>query len=183
MRALPIIIVLAACEDVPQPYDLDHARVMAVRVDPPAIAPGERATVEVLVTDSAAVPYVATDVSMREVVAGPEPGVVLLDIHVGTADGPLVVQKALTIGERRENPAAPVITTPLAFTDGEKVTLEVAAPDPLLVYRWFSSVGDLTGFTTAAARLDPKAGEGFIVVVARDAAGGTAWTIAPATAR
>ncbi|MBA3500046.1 MAG: hypothetical protein M4D80_21805 [Myxococcota bacterium] len=183
MRALPVIVLLAACEDVPQPYDLDHARVMAVRIDPPAIAPGERATVEVLVTDSAASPYVATDVSMREVIAGPDPGVVLLDIEVGTADGTLVVQKALTIGARRDNPAPPVIATPLDFVDGEKVTLEVAAPDPALVYRWFSSVGDLTGFTTPAARLDPKAGEGFIVVVVRDVAGGTAWTIAPATTR
>jgi hypothetical protein len=183
MRFLPFVVLLAACEDVPQPYDLDHARVMAVRVDPPAVAPGERATVEVLVTDSGAAPYVATDVSMREVVAGLEPGVVLLEIEVGTADGPLVVQKALTIGERRENPAAPLIATPMEFVDGEKVTLELAAPDPALVYRWFSSVGDLTGFTTAAARLDPKAGEGLIVVVARDVAGGTAWTIAPATAR
>jgi hypothetical protein len=183
MRALPIIVLLAACEDVPQPYDLDHARVMAVRVDPPAAAPGERATVEVLVTDSTAAPYVATDVSMRDVVAGPEPGVVLLDIHVGTADGPLVVQKAFTIGTRRENPAAPVIVTPLEFVDGEKVTIELAAPDPALVYRWFSSVGDLTGFTTPAARIDPKAGEGFIVVVVRDLAGGTAWTVTPATSR
>lgn len=191
-----LLALLAACEDVPQPFDLDHARVMAVRIEPPAIAPGETATVEVLVTDSAATPRVAaaTDVSMQanvltqrtdagwQVHAGSEPGLVLLDIEVATADGPLVTQKALTIGERRANPPAPVLVVP-ALVDGAKVTLGVEAPDPALVYRWFSSVGDLTGYTTPAPRLEPTAGEGTLVVVVRDTLGGTAWTIAAVQAR
>jgi hypothetical protein len=193
MKRVAMLLLLCSCEDVPQPFDLDHARVMAVRIEPPAIAPGETATVEVLVTDSSAEPHVAaaTDVSMQanvltqrteagwEVHAGTEPGVVLLDIEVATADGPLVTQKALTIGTRRDNPAAPALALP-ALVDGEKVTLGVGA-DPALVYRWFSSVGDLTGYTTPTPRLDPKPGNGVIVVVVRDTMGGTAWTITPAT--
>lgn len=193
MNRIALLALLAGCEDVPQPFDLDHARVMAVRIEPPAIAPGETAAVEVLVTDSSAQPRVAAaeQVSMQanvitertdhgwRVHAGTEPGLVLLDIEVATADGSLVTQKALTIGVPAANPIAPVLAIP-ELVDGEKVTLGLEGADPTLVYRWFSSVGGLTGFTTPSPRLDPEAGEGTIVVVVRDAAGGTAWTIAPA---
>jgi hypothetical protein len=56
-----VAALLAGCAgDVAQPYELDHARVLAVRVEPAALAPGETGTVTVLFTDSRAEPRVAS---------------------------------------------------------------------------------------------------------------------------
>lgn len=46
-----IAIVLAAgCADVTEPYELAHPRVIAIRTEPAALAPGARGRIEVLVT-------------------------------------------------------------------------------------------------------------------------------------
>lgn len=193
MRAC-LFLVVAACADVPQPFDLDHARIMAVRIDPPAIADGERARIDVLVTDSAATPRIADplDVTIDApgltierdelgwfVIAPPIEGIVPLALAVITTDGPLAGQKTIAFGERANNPAPPSFSIP-ELVAGRETTLAVEAPDPELSYRWFSSVGDLKGYTRSQASIDPIAASGFLVVVVRDQAGGVAWTIAPA---
>jgi hypothetical protein len=207
MRA-SIIVLLAACADVPQPFDLDHARVMAVRVEPPAIVAGETARVDVLVTDSSAqpretqafeilvtpelAPYVQRGDAGWQITAPDElvlaePIVVAFDLVVDTADGPLRANKTIELGRTAQNPIAPAITLDgvageLAIPIATRSFLGVEPMDPALSYRWFSSVGDLVGYTRAEARIEPEAvTEGTIAVVVRDDAGGTAWTIVPAT--
>ncbi|MEO8704543.1 MAG: hypothetical protein ABI867_31100 [Kofleriaceae bacterium] len=220
MNRLWLLAVLAACEDVPQPFDLDHARVMAVRIEPPAIAAGATARIDVLVTDSSAEPReagpdaIAVDahglalardaggwtvtapdeaglVQLRAALAVPAaaPLVVPIELVVDTPDGPLVAQKTIELGAAAENPAPPAITLdgaladPLAIPLDRRSFLGVDPEDPALAYRWFSSVGDLVGYTRAEARIEPDtAAAGLIIVVVRDQAGGTAWTIVPATA-
>jgi hypothetical protein len=210
MKALvSIVVLLAACEDVPQPYDLDHARVMAVRIEPPAIAANESARVEVLVTDvatleprlatasevelevpAALAPFVARD-DVGWVITAPDataPIVVPLSLTVSTPDGLLPAQKTIELGRSAANPIAPAIVSSdgsdLELPVGERSFVTVEPADPALSYRWFSSIGDLVGFTRAEARVEPEAPtDGILVVVVRDQAGGTAWTIAPASAR
>ncbi len=220
MRALVIAAcLLVGCDDVPQPFDLDHARVMAVRIDPPALAPEDRARIDVLVTDSSAQPRIADPATVTvEAVIGVTVGrdddgwfataptaaqltalrvalgvadgadvVVPLALTIATVDGVLPAQKTLALGTRADNPAAPAITLDgavgaLVMTPGRDAALAVAPSVAALSYRWFSSVGDLTGYTRAEARLDPVRGaEGHVVVVVRDQVGGTAWTIATAS--
>ena len=229
--ALSVVLVSCCslgCTDVPQPFDLDHARVMAVRIDPPSLPPDQVATIDVLVTDAAAQPYQAPVASVRVtlpaalVAAGlgdtlqqtatgwqltspdaatmasirmalnktsEEPLVVPLDIEVTTADGTLIAQKTVAFGPLALNPAVPTITqndvvTALTMEPGVEATLSVQNPVDDHSYRWFSSVGDLKGFTRAQVRVDPIAGPaGLIVVVVRDQAGGTSWAMSPVAAR
>jgi hypothetical protein len=224
MKRAPILLVLlpalalplaAGCEEVPLPYQLDHSRVMAVRVDPPAIAAGERARVEVLVTDAIAGPRVADpgavsiaapaglalardaagwaidapgerELAVARAALGLAPDadvIVPLAITIATETGELTAQKTLALGARAANPAAPTILqdgapAPGPMASGREVQLAVTPMDRAYAYRWFSSVGELTGYTRAEARLDPEgAARGLIGVVARDQAGGTAWTL------
>ena len=60
-RALTLLAltVAAGCTDLSQRWELDHARVLAVRLSAPGLAPGEVATVDALVVDDAGVPAVA----------------------------------------------------------------------------------------------------------------------------
>lgn len=199
MRRLCLILLAAGCEDVAEPYELDHARIVAVRIDPPAFAPGDRARIDVLVTDASAGLRAATPDAFvvsspyvpitRELdawyVAAPVDAphaVVPLELVVDSDEGPLVAQKTLEIGMRAENPVAPVILqdgapAPMAMTSGRAVQLAVSPHDPALSYRWFSSVGDVTGYQRPEAELDPtRAALGTIGVVVRDQRGGTAWT-------
>ncbi|MBC7973349.1 MAG: hypothetical protein H7138_00065 [Myxococcales bacterium] len=197
------MLILAGCADVPQPFDLDHPRVMAVRIDPPSIAFGESARVDVLITDPTALPHVADPATVtisapggmtferdaqgwRVIAAAMVDVIVPIAVTVETSGGVLVAEKSIAIGAPAANPAAPVITLDgevreLTIASGRDALLAVTPSDPLLSYRWFSSVGDLTGYTRAEASLEPLRGTiGTIVVVVRDQAGGTAWTIAPA---
>lgn len=69
MRQRPLVLTLGAAlaaatlgacaDDVAQPYELDHARVLAVRTDPAQLGPGDRGVLEVLTTDAAAAPRLA----------------------------------------------------------------------------------------------------------------------------
>jgi hypothetical protein len=203
MRALLFAALLAACTDVPQPFELDHARVMAVRVDPPSLAPGERTRIDVLVTDNSGPRVAPPTAFMVEAPPGLEPRqtpegwfldapttatsiVVPLSLSIDTAEGTLTAQKTVAFGAHADNPAAPEIlldgeARPLDVAPGAERLLSVNEPIDGLSYRWFSSVGDLVGYTTTEARLEPIDGlNGYIVLVVRDQAGGTAWTLSPA---
>lgn len=229
MRTLALVsaLLLASCTDVPQPFDLDHPRIMAVRIDPPALAPGDVASIAPLVTDPTAQPRIAAPAEV-EVALPPEAAafasllvrepdgwrltapdeatlaelrvagglaadalvIVPLEIRIagltGPGEGPLVASKTVALGARAANPPAPAIlidgaSPPAVMRAGAEITLGIAAPDPAHSYRWFSSVGDLMGFTRAEATLDaevpPADQRGQIAVVVRDQAGGTAWTL------
>lgn len=218
MRSAAVFaLALAACVDVPEPYDLDHARVMAVRIEPPALAPGETARIDVLVTDSSVQPRVAdasaveirspagplalakddrgwtiTAPSMAELAAirsarglATEADVIApLELDVTTADGVLPAQKTIAFGTPGANPSAIAIDgagEEIVIPAGRTATFDASPVAEGLSYRWFSSVGDLTGYTRARVEVDPDRGaEGALVLVVRDQAGGTAWTIVPA---
>lgn len=193
-----LLFAIVGCAEVAQPFELDHPRVMAVRVDPPAVAAGGTARVEVLITDqggprvapfaevAVAVPFGATvgrDDRGWFVTAGQTAGLVALDITVQLSGQTATVQKTFAIGTPTANPVVPEIVGELdAIPASRDLVLAPSTRDDLLSYRWFSSVGDLKGFTRAEATLDPIAGAtGNIVLVVRDQAGGTAWVIEPAT--
>ena len=193
-----LLLVLVGCADVAQPYELDHPRVMAVRIDPPAIASGDTARIELLVTDldgprvappsevEIAVPFgasVGRDDEGWFVTAGAVDTLVALDITVQLVGQPATVQKTFAIGERAENPPRPKIIGQLVeIPAGRDAAFTPEVVDEALSYRWFSSIGDLEGFTRAEVTLDPIAGAaGEIALVVRDQAGGTAWEIAAAT--
>jgi hypothetical protein len=211
---LLLVAVLAGCEDVPQPFELDHARVMAVRVEPPAVAAGQRARIDVLVTDGADGPRVAAadgfavtapglavarladgwyvtapteaELSAARAALGlpAEADVIAgLELAVESAEGTLHAQKTLAFGRPAQNPAPPAILQdgaagPIAMTVGRDVVLSPMPVDAAFSYRWFSSVGELIGYTRPEARLEPdQKRAGVVGVVVRDQAGGTAWTI------
>jgi hypothetical protein len=213
------------CEDVPQAFDLDHARIMAIRAEPPALAPEATAAIDVLFTDSTIEPRVAApdaieirlpaeaaafaDYLVRTAdgwrltapdaatidtiraslgLAAGDPLAVPLELELATADGPLTAVKLVAIGAAAANPAAPAIMidgTPGAAVqtgiDAALAASPTAGDDH--VYRWFSSVGELDGFTrptaTLSPEIEPPRTTGHLAVVVRDAAGGVAWTIVP----
>ena len=59
MKRMVLLLGLVGCADVPQPFELDHARVMAVRMEPPALAPDAVGRIDVLVTDAERGPRLA----------------------------------------------------------------------------------------------------------------------------
>jgi hypothetical protein len=201
-----IAALVGACTDVPLPYELEHTRVMAVRLEPPSLGPSERATIDVLVTDAIAGARVAAGAQLA--VTSPAPItitfadgqwsvtapsllpsdtlVIPLDISISTDTDTLTAQKTLALGATGRNPIAPVILqdgvqAPAVMDPDRDVILDVDGALPDLSYRWFSSVGELTGYTRARATLEPEAGaRGQLGVVVRDQAGGTAWTLVDA---
>ncbi len=67
------------------------------------------------------------------------------------------------------------------FARKTDAVLSVESPVSDHDYRWFSSVGDLVGYTRAQATLTPSdVDAGSIVVVERDQADGTSWATASA---
>lgn len=71
LRWLSLAALAACADDVAQPYELDHARVLAIRTDPAQLGPGDRGALEVLATDAAATPRLATPAEL-EVTLAPE---------------------------------------------------------------------------------------------------------------
>lgn len=189
-----LLLLLVGCADVAEPYELEHARVMAVVVTPPGLAAGETARVELLITDEAG-PRIADPFEVE--LASPL-GLEMKRDDDGwtiTADGRdaivgfearvngLVAQKTVAFGAHADNPPTPVIAGALdGIPANRDLELSPEVIDPAWSYRWFSSVGELTGYTRADATLEPLAGAtGAIALVVRDQAGGTSWVIEEAT--
>jgi hypothetical protein len=193
-----LLVFLLGCADVAEPFELDHPRVMAVRLTPPGLASGETARIDVLVTDDEAGPRVAApdDVEVTTVFGVPiarddegwlvtaddREGIVSLDIRARVGGEDLHAQKTVALGAHADNPAAPAIVGALTeLAPDRDVVLAPELIDPMLSYRWFSSIGDLSGYTRPEVTLEPIAGaRGTIGLVVRDQAGGTAWVLAPA---
>lgn len=186
------LIFLVGCADVAQPYELEHPRIMAVAVTPPGLAAGETARIDVLITDGA--PRVADPAEVEitsmfglaiergetwTITADERTSVVAFEVRVGE----LTAQKTLAFGAHADNPPVPAIAAPLDEIPANRdLELAPVVVDPGWSYRWFSSVGELTGYTRPDATLEPVAGaSGAIALVVRDQAGGTSWVIEDAT--
>lgn len=191
-----LCLLLVGCADVAEPYELEHPRVMAVGVTPPGLAAGETARIDILVTDADG-PRVAdpneveisSDFGLAitrddgwHITADGRSSIVAFDVRVQVGAELLAAQKTLAFGAHADNPPAPVIAASVAEIPADRdyvLTPEVI--DPAWSYRWFSSIGELTGYTRPEATLEPIAGaEGAIALVVRDQAGGTSWAIQPA---
>lgn len=188
-----LLLALVGCADVAQPYELEHARVMAVGVTPPGLAAGETARIDVLITDEAG-PRVADPLEVEissdfglaitrdetwQITADGRASVVLFDVRING----LTAQKTLAFGAHADNPPTPAIVGAVESIPANRdLVLVPEVIDPAWSYRWFSSVGELTGYTRAESTLEPIAGaSGALALVVRDQAGGTSWVITPAT--
>ncbi|MDX2088839.1 MAG: hypothetical protein SFX73_13360 [Kofleriaceae bacterium] len=106
-----------------------------------------------------------------------------LELTIRLPEGPLFATKVVALGAHADNPPPPVILvdgvagrTLMPFRD--ELQLSVASPVAEHTYRWFSSIGDLAGYTRPEATLEPlDRSRGTVAVVVRDHAGGTAWSI------
>ncbi len=192
------LLLLVGCADVAQPYELEHARIMAVGVTPPGLAAGETARIDILVTDGEG-PRIAdpTDVEISselglaitrddtgwQVTADGRSSVVAFDVRVSVGVESLTAQKTLAFGTHTDNPPTPVIVGTVERIPADRdLVLAPEVIDPAWSYRWFSSVGELTGYTRAESTLEPIAGaSGALALVVRDQAGGTSWVITSAT--
>lgn len=231
--ALTALHLCAGCAgDVAEPYQLEHARILAVRAEPAQLGPGDVATLQALFTDSSAVPRLAApaelEVSLPPELDRPElvalrgllsrtaggyqlhapdaatlaqvrtalgvpadqPLTLTLDVQVRSADGVLRAQKQVRLGSTVANPAPPGLMvagdqiagdTTLRVAAGAETALTVSAPPDMATVRWFSSAGELRGYTQPAAWLttdaQDAAASGHLAVVIRDVAGGVAWRV------
>jgi hypothetical protein len=72
LTAFLVAATIVGCGTFRDPGDLRYARTLAVRAEPPRVAPGQRARIELLVTDNAGVPSVRAPDAVT--VAPPLPG-------------------------------------------------------------------------------------------------------------
>lgn len=189
-----LLLLLVGCADVAEPYELEHARVMAVVVTPPGLAAGETARVDLLITDDGG-PRIADPLEVElssplglemtrdergwTITADARDSIVGFEARVNG----LVAQKTVAFGAHADNPPTPSIVGALdGIPANRDLDLAPEVVDPAWSYRWFSSVGELTGYTRAEVTLEPIAGaSGAIALVVRDQAGGTSWVISEAT--
>ncbi|MBL8622850.1 MAG: hypothetical protein JNK64_16155 [Myxococcales bacterium] len=161
-HAIVAFVMLAVgCADVTEPYELDHARVIAVRTEPATLAPGEAGTVAVLVT------------------GGDGPRVVPADGLAVTVPAPLAPYVAVTRGPDGWTVVAPTA----AQLAGLRAALGVPATEPaavpltitttvdgvaLVAHKWTVVDATAPNPTIAGVALD-----GVVAPVLRAAAGST----------
>jgi hypothetical protein len=196
------LLLLQGCAESDEAR-LDHAQILAVRSEPAHVAPGERARIDILAGDDAGTVFETAPDSVTAIGArGPlpvehtpegwfvtatEPDAVTLVVTL-TIDGiERPASKSLVVAERAENPAVAMTIAGAPAMEmtaqvGTTTELEVAAEgtEPF-TYAWYSSVGDLTYFRSATARLEAvEPAEGTLLVVVRDDVGGVSWLQVPA---
>lgn len=111
-HAIVAFVMLAiGCADVTEPYELAHARVIAVRTEPAALAPGEAGTVAALVTG----------------VDGPRV-VAAADVAVNV---PPELAPFVTVA--RSPDAWTVVAPPAAQLAGLRAALQIPAAEPIAV--------------------------------------------------
>jgi len=193
-------LLLVACADSDEAR-LDHAQILAVRADPPHIAPGERARIDVLAGDDAGAVYEAAPDSVVAdgaaveraadgwyVTAGAMPGVAALHVALSIDGVSWRADKALVIGEPAANPRVAAmqvdgaVSSELVAALGTKprITAVGAGAEPMS-YAWYSTLGSLELYRQPTAVLDAnERGDGQLLVVVRDASGGVSWQQLPA---
>jgi len=139
-RALPLVaLAFAACaEPGAQPWDLAHDRVIAVRATPPRLLPGERATVDALVTSEADGPAEVAPAALAVPPGTVEPlaGAIEGGEVVGPDDAALAAARdALGLDADAPVPLTVVVTVPVAgeiFAATKTVWLGATAENPAL---------------------------------------------------
>lgn len=200
MKRMFFVLAIAACNTSSEPFELDHPQILAVRSEPAHAPAGGTVRVDALVGDSygnvrIVVPdtldaaglvadrradgwYVTAPASAPEITV-----TVDIDGEAWTAS------KQLVFGDTAGNPTVAAMqvdgspTDAIALARGEKPALDLVTTgvEPL-TYAWYTSVGKLVHYRSAEAELDADiAGDGVVCVVVRDARGGVAWQLLPAS--
>jgi hypothetical protein len=209
MKRTLLLAVLAACDATPELARLDHAQILAVRTEPAAVAPGQRARIDVLAGDDAgAVFETAPDrvtASSRTsgplaveraadgwyVTAGDAPEIATIEIVLAIDGIAWRATKSLVVNAPAANPR--IATMQIDGADRDELVVAAGTKPALtvvgegagpLTYAWYSSVGDLEQYRQPTAILDAaEPADGHVVVVVRDGAGGVSWQLVPATVR
>lgn len=116
---IAVAALAAGCNDLSQRWELDHARVLAVRLSAPGLAPGEAATVDALVVDDAGVPAVVAPRLVGLAVAG---DAAVLTVAPGGDGWTVTAGDAAAIAAARAA-AGLADDQPLAITLGAVVTI------------------------------------------------------------
>jgi len=198
-----VVLAVTACAEVEEAR-LDHSQILAVRLDPPQVAPGGRARVDVLAGDVSGNVFESDPTALETelavdrtaegwfVTAPQMPGVVPLGLTLEIDGESFPASKQLVVAEPGANPRVTTMQIDGESASGEPVLAKGTKPRLAafcegggeggdLRYAWYSSVGDLKFYRQPEAELDAATrGEGLVVVVVRDAVGGVGWQIAPA---
>ncbi|HEU0036029.1 MAG TPA: hypothetical protein VFQ53_35700 [Kofleriaceae bacterium] len=206
--AVFVAVFAVACDSEPDAARLDHAQILAVRLEPAHVAPGGRARVTLLAGDDAGAVFEADPDSLSAlgnagpmlvehatdgwyVTAGAQPDIATIGVTL-TIDGTeWRAEKAFVVSEQAENPH--VATMQVDGAPSTEVVAAVGAKPELtavgegqepLAYAWYSSIGDLQYYRQQTAILDAaEPADGTVVVVVRDSVGGVDWQIVPASVR
>ena len=195
-----LLVVMCACKtDVPAPWRLDQDRVVAVRAEPPHIAPGEVAQLDALLAHAEGPTTVERPLGAS---AASAPGDLFTAVHynldhweVQCPDEPALADARAALGLAAD--AAVPLSVDLEFrgrllakklvwlgdTDRNPPAPVIEVTDPLpaqtrlpALGSWFTSCGELRDNELLVVDA-PCRGE--LAVVARDVGGGVAWQVAP----
>jgi hypothetical protein len=197
---IALSLSLVACAEAGEAR-LDHAQILAVRAEPPHVAPGQQARIDVLAGDDSGAVFeadpetlVAGELVVEHtaggwfVTAGAVPGLANLAVTL-TIDGlEWRADKALIVGAPGANPRVAAMqvdgssaATLVAPTGSKPAVTAIGEGGGLLTYAWYSSVGDLQFYRQPTAILDAaEPAEGQLLLVVRDGAGGVGWQVLPA---
>ncbi|HEX7701676.1 MAG TPA: hypothetical protein VF403_13155 [Kofleriaceae bacterium] len=206
MKTLHILLFAIACAacttNNADTFTLDHARILAVRSEPAHAPIGGTVRIDVLAGNDAGDVYVAvpdaidigTLAAQREsdgwYVTGP--GVQLAPAATVTIaiDGvAFSATKELVFGDSADNPmigdmqvdGSAIQAIDIAQNTKPALDATTAGAEPLS-FAWYTSLGTLEHYREPEATFDAdQAGDGTIAVVVRDAQGGVAWQIVPAS--
>jgi hypothetical protein len=193
-----VIVMLVACNSSDDPFELDHARVLAVRAEPAHALPGTSACIDVLAADAAGHVFVATPDSIDAgglpvtgaCVLAPAVLAPVASVIVTVGDEQLAATKQLVFGDDHANPSVGSMlvdgaaTTEIDVATGDSAMLDVPGDDGTRSYAWYTSIGTLAHYRSEAATLDGgDPGDGTVVLVVRDDVGGVAWQLVPAHVR
>ncbi len=121
--ALALLAALGAgCDDTDPPWELDNDRILAVRVSSPQLAPGDRATLEVLVTAAGRGPFVVPPQIAT---------VVPVDTTNNQVNDPADIPQALQDAVRLEGSQWTVVAPSAAQLDELRAELSIAAGEPV----------------------------------------------------
>ena len=200
MKRIIFLLALAACDAAPELARLDHAQILAVRSEPAAVAPGERAKIEILAGDDSGAVFeadpdlVTSELSVERtadgwyVTAGATPEIATIAVALEIDGVVWRATKSLVVNARAENPRINSMqidgaaSEELVAAAGTKPSLTVTGEGTQpFKYAWYSSVGDLEKYRQPTAILDAaEPAEGHVVIVVRDSTGGVSWQLLPA---
>jgi hypothetical protein len=192
-----LIASQAACTTPSDPALLDHAQILAVRAEPAHVAAGGSVRIDALIGTTAG--EVAVVVPDEVAVAGmaverrsdgwyvtspgDAPSAPLAAVAVAIDGSTWRATKQLMFDGDRANPAIAamqvdgIAASAIEVVSGTEPTLGASAGDAAsLDYAWYSSIGTLDHYRSPAATLTAdEPGQGIVVVIVRDRAGGVAW--------